>query len=785
MKQILALLWAFLTCVTLSAQQITGTVTDASNKMPLAFANIKTDTGINVSTDINGKFVISAAAQITSLSCTYVGYKPKKVTVAKGQAVVSIALQPDENALPEVVVTSVNPANEIIRKVIANKKRNNPENLKSFEYNCYNKIALNVNDPDTVQNKISKTMHFFMIESVTKRKFLSPDLSEETVSASRVSGFKDPEFTAVMNDFQPFTFYNDDIRMLDKHYLNPISNGSLGKYKFHLEETRLVDNDTVFVISFYPKKDKKFDALKGQLYINSNGYAVQNVVASPAEKKKIELHIIQQYQFTGGQWFPAQMSFSLVFNDYPTKKMSMSMDGKSYIDSVKINPPLRRRDFGIETVQVLPDATRKDSIYWNTFRRERLNAIDRKTYRMIDSVGQEHHLDRMLKGFVGFASGRLPIGPVDIDLNRTFTYNKYEGLRLGTGFYTNERLFKNLTIGGFYGYGSKDEESKYGSELIYEASRKHELRFGIQYYNDLFETGIPNVDLSRKSLFDYRKFIGSQYDMKEGLAASIGLRSFRYFKWKFTLASENVTPKYLYAFDYDGSPTFRYHNSSLNVNLRFAYKERLTTVFNKRSSGGTAYPILNVSYTRGLKDFRDGDFNYDKVEAQLDQSFYTKSFGTTAYTLQAGYINTPLPYGLLFTGEGSHDKDAPVIMKNTFQTMRPYEFLSDRYVNVFLSHDFSGLLFKAGKFQPGISLHTNLGWGELSHPEAQQLIGFKVKDKWFAESGLQLDSLLKLDYFGMADAGFGVAAYYRYGEYAHPDFNDNLVFKFTFKMTLK
>jgi uncharacterized protein DUF5686 len=461
------------------------------------------------------------------------------------------------------------------------------------------------------------------------------------------------------------------------------------------------------------------------------------------------------------------------------------MEGKSYVDSVSINPPLRRRDFGIETVRLEPDATRKDSTYWNTFRREQLNNIDRKTYRLLDSVGKVHNLDKLVKGLVGFANGRLPIGPIDINLDRTFTYNKYEGLRVGSGFYTNERLFKNLTLGGFYGYGMRDEESKYGGEVFYDVSRNREIRFGVQYYKDLFETGILNIDLARKSLFDYRKFIGSQYDMKEGFAVSAGFRSFRYFKWKFTLASEDVMPKYIYAFNYKDNPVFGYHNSSLNVNLRFAYKEKLITMFNKRTSGGTDYPILNISYTKGLKGFQDGDFSYNKIEAQLDQSFYTKSFGTTSYTLQAGYIDTPLPYGLEFTGEGCYDKKVPAIMRNTFQTMYPYEFLSDRYVNVFLTHDFSGLLFKSGKFQPGISLHTNLGWGDLSNPESHALIGFQTKDKWFAESGLQLDSLVKFDYFGIADAGLGIAAYYRYGAYALPEASDNLVFKFTFRMTLK
>ncbi|AWA29387.1 hypothetical protein HYN48_04410 [Flavobacterium magnum] len=774
-------------CSKLFAQHtISGTVIDATTQSPLAFASIKADNGSTTGSDLNGQFTLESANEITHITVSYIGYKSKKVAVSRDpKLALKISLEPAENALEEVTVNYVNPAHAIIRKVIANKKKNNPNSLGSFTYNCYNKMMLNVRHTDSAHTKVDMSKHAFMMESITKRKFLKPDLSEETVTATRVSGFQNPAFAAVMTDFQPFSFYEDDIRMLDKHYLNPIANGSLDKYQFRLEETRASLRDTVYVISFAPRKGKNFDALKGQLFINSNGYAVQNVVASPAEKKKVELRIRQQYQFTGGQWFPEKMNFALVFNDYPAKQMYMVMDGKSYIDSVQINPALRRRDFGIESVRIAADATRKDSLFWDQFRKEKINSVDLKTYRLLDSVGREHNMDRIVAGIARFIEGRLPIGPIDIDLNRTFTYNKYEGLRLGTGIYTNDKLFRNFTVGAFYGYGLNDEESKYGGEFIYTLSRNHEFRIGAQYYHDLAETGIFGADLSRKSLFGYRKYIASRFDMKDGENFWVEFRSFRWFKWKFSMATEAVTLKYPYAFfPTPLVPVTDYHNTSLNVNMRFAFRERLSTMFGQRTSSGTDFPVLNVSYTRGLKQVLDGELSYNRFEAQVDQSFYTKNFGTTSYTLQGGYVDTPLPYGLMFTGEGSYDREVPVIMKNTFQTMRPYEFLSDRYVNIFLSHHFSGLLFKAGQFQPGISLHTNAGWGDISRPYVHNT-DYRIKRNWFFESGLQLDSLLKADYFGIANAGFGIGAYYRYGAYSLPDFKDNIALKATFTFTLK
>src|SRR5690606_36349708 len=84
--------------------------------------------------------------------------------------------------------------------------------------------------------KIFQGMHLFIMESVTERKYVRPNLSEETITATRVSGFKNPQFASLATDFQPFSFYSNSIRLFDIQYLNPISDGSLTKYDFTFED---------------------------------------------------------------------------------------------------------------------------------------------------------------------------------------------------------------------------------------------------------------------------------------------------------------------------------------------------------------------------------------------------------------------------------------------------------------------------------------------------------------------------------------------------------------------
>ena len=773
---------------------IHGVVVDSKTKEQLAFANILVNKNIQIITDINGAFSFKTYSSSAQISCSYVGYQKKEIQVERNSySKVLIELTPLQNNLNEITIQAKeNPANTIIRKVIENKEKNNPENINSFQYTSYNKIicdykANNIDKTDsiTIRKKLKET-HFFMMESVTEKKFVKPNNSEEVVIATKVSGIQNPSFASIATDFQPFSFYNDNIKLFDINYLNPINKGSLNKYKFHIEDTIQSGKDTIYILSFKPKKNKTFEGLKGLLYINTNKYAVQNVIASPFEKGKIDIKIQQRYSLIDNEyWFPEQLNFSLIFNEFPDKKTPITLDGKSYISNVILNPPLEKKKFSLETVRIDENASNKDSLFWEKYRVEKLNTTEIKTYRVIDSIGKKMNFDSYLSIIEKITQSRIPINAIDIDLSKTLVYNKYENIRIGSGFFTNDKISKKICLGGFLGYGTKDKKLKYGGELIYKISKRNEFNIGIKYQNNLIETGGYGLNSFKASLLSYRNFIGFQYDKIEQNTFSIHFRSLRYLVWDFMCNQTTTNPKYSYVFDNNIQSFTNYKNTTIGVNLRFAYKEKLVNSFHQTVSLGTKYPVLLLSFSKGFKNVLQGNFNYNKIEAAIEQSIYTKNLGATKYTLEAGYIDSPLPYGLLFTGEGSYDADTPFIMKNTFQTMSPYEFLSDKYVTLFLSHNFGGLLFKSNKFQPSISLNNNIGWGNLSNSSFHKLIEFKTKEKVYLETGLQFDNLIKMNYLNVANIGFGIGTYYRYGTYSNPEFKDNVAFKFTLNVTVK
>lgn len=777
-----------------SQTSISGVVIDIATKEPLPFATIIINQNhqLGTTTDIDGKFQYSGKETITSILCSYVGYTNKAVNINQNQVKnLKIELAFASNELEELVITpGENPANVIMRKVIANKEINDPENINAFKYNSYNKTIYDFRFKGTKDSlKIKQRLkggHVFIMESVTERKYMKPNMSEEVVLATKVSGLKNPMFASLATDLQPFSFYKENIKFLNINYLNPISMGSLNKYRFTLQDTLYRDTDTIYVISYKPLPRKNFEALTGLLYINTKKYAVQNVTAEPYEKGKVDIKIRQQYSYTkDGYWFPEQLDYTLEFIKFPRKDLGMFVQGKSYIDNVQINAPLERKSFAFESIWMEENAAQKDSIYWDKFRRDKLDVAEKTTYRVVDSIGKVVNLDGTMRFMEQFAKGRIPAGPVDIDITKVFGYNRYEELRWGLGLYTNEKLFKKLSVGGFFGYGSRDYKWKYGGEAIYTFSKRKEFTLAAKYQDNLVEVGNHGFQYPSFGSNNWRGLIASLMDRIEEGSINIAFRPFRYAKWNIGVRSARITPMYDYTF-VDNSNLYKYyHNTELTANFKFAFGEKIINAFNQNLSLGTKYPIVYLSYSRGIKGILGSNFNYNKIEIAVEQSLYTKNLGKTAYRLEAGYIDKSLPYGLLFTGEGSYDKKYPLIMKNAFQTMTPYEFLSDRYVNLFTSHNFGGLLLKTSWFQPEISIHNNFGWGNLSNKLSHSFVNYKTKNKLFMETGLQLDNIIKMNYVNTGYMAFGAGVYYRYGAYSLPEFNDNLAFKFTFNFTFK
>ncbi|MBX2840161.1 MAG: DUF5686 and carboxypeptidase regulatory-like domain-containing protein [Flammeovirgaceae bacterium] len=862
------LLLLFSICCNAQLNFIKGKVIDVKTNEPLAFVNIViNEARKGTTTRIDGSFSYSSSRPIETIQFSYVGYDPLKINVDNYRAKypkvdfnnLTIKLDSRIKALRQVdILAGENPAHRIIRLAAQNKKKNNPEKIKSFSYKSYNKffitgleesdslpkikkdstqiaesekaketensVSVSFEEEEEVREKKNKKKnkreknpkdeeeeeeidmeefledkHLFLMESVTERKYLFPDRSKETVLANRVSGFKNPLFTTMANSFQPFSFYDDQIKIMFQSYLNPISKGSFKKYYFTLEDSIYKDQDTVYVISFEPK-NLNFEGLKGFLYINTNGYAIQNIKAEAANKEQtFVIRIQQQYELLHGQfWFPQQLNTDMIVqNPEADENEGVKGIGRSYLSDIQIEPEkngkreIRGRDFNRDAIEFAPDANKRKDDYWAKYRVEPLQPKDLETYTFIDSIGKEAKLDRFMTGVSMLTSGKLPLGYFQLDLNRIVNFNLYEGLRLGGGLHTSKKLSNSFNVGGYFAYGTKDKAFKYGGDLNMFLTKRNDLTFSLFYSNDVFESGGTSFHLDNNLLSSetYRSIFVENMDKVERKEAKLNFYTLKYLDVQvgFSQVDKQVTTSYQFL-NYEGGndlpamPQNEFNFTELKIGLKYSFREKYVQLLGNKISTGTKYPLIWINLYKGFDGLLDGEFDYTKVDFKIQKTFTIHRFGEPSFQVSGGYvIDGNLPYTDLFNIRGSYTSSDwfQLEVVNSFQTMRMNEFLSDKYISLFYTHKLFRATIKKRKSEPEFYLTSAAGFGELSNSDQHLNYPFKTMEKGFYESGLIIKDIYKI-----AFAGLGIGGFYRYGPYSFDSFSDNLAIKLslTFKI---
>ncbi len=776
---------------------VSGRVLDAETRTALPFVNIvagNSQTG--TSSDIDGKFEIVSSQPVRFLRLSYVGYQPLIFDLPDKRTRLEIFMQRASIELEEVqIVAGENPAHRIIKNVIENRDANDPEKLASFAYTSYDKMVFTSDTLDVEEEKIDPNdssfirikkflseKDFFMMETVAERKFMAPDRNKEKVLASRISGFKDPVLLFLSSQLQSTTFYHDMIHIADKDYVNPISRGSLTKYYFQIEDTSYTSRgDSVFIISYRPRKNTNFDGLQGVLSINNYGWAIQNVIAEPwREEEGIGVKIQQMYALVDDSiWFPVQLNTDILFNNMRVNQLVPVGRGKSYISSITLNPELVKRQFNQVSIEFDPNAGDRSEDFWLAYRGDSLSRRERKTYAFMDSIGQEANLDKQVGTLKSLINMRLPLGKIDLDLSKIARYNEFEGFYLGLGLLTSPKLSQRFGAGAYWGYGFKDQTAKYGGNVTVTLDRYREIKLHLNYFKDASETGGVQYFGQNKSLVSpdgFRDFLIKNMDQTERLQFSLSFRALRYGNFNVGLNRDmkQVTNSYYFAPENilppDEKPVYGF--ATLSVGFRYAYKEKFLEMPDTRISLGTGYPVLWFQYSRGINGFMDGEYEYNRFDLKITKTFVFKYLGKSTMQLMAGYVDNPIPQSNLYNGHGSY-RSFTIYAPASFATQRMNEFLADRYAFLFYTHDFGSLLWRSPIFSPEFAVATNVGFGWLNHPEYHQGVDFKIMDQSYLESGLLINKLLNIGGFYT----LGVGVFYRYGYYHLPKVADNFAWK--------
>lgn len=793
---------------------VRGEVTDSIGE-PLAFVTVMVDdnSGKGVFTDIEGHFKLTLSQLPQSLTFRYVGYRTLRIEQATlstyAGKTLPVVLERVAYDLPEaVIMAGENPAHRLIRNAVARRHRNNPERQGNYLCNTYNKVIFDMvpvrsafeqsmSKRDTSKKTVRQEMmafemiekavverHMFMTESVTERTFMPPNIVRERVLLNRVSGVDGAGLVALANQVQPFSFYGDYLRFLDRDYVNPISPGSTERYFFNIEDTITSGVDTTWVIAFRPRKNKVFEALEGVLHLSSKGWAMQSVRAEPSgPARNIRLKIEQGYQLveaakgksdTSWQWFPSQLNFEISMPAEPY--LSVAAYGRSFISNVQLGQKVKMGKFDAEMPLLIEDkAFTKSDTTWGKWRSEGLlSKKENRTYQFMDSIGQELELDQVVKAMDYLITGRLPMwenAPINVELNHLLRVNRYEGLRLGFGISNAQeralRRQKTLEWGGNVAYGFRDKGFKYSAYGLWRIFRGWDTRLRMAYRHEIVEPGAV-YELNMTS-FTNRSFYAQRMDYTNEWLGMLSSRLGRFFHGALTLRQERRrTGNYTYTYGLPDNPVHdRFRFAEATAWLRFAFGEEQESVLGRSVVQNLRVPAFEVAYTRSLPNQFGGDYQYTRAVAALYQNVTTRRMGRTLWRIEAGMVTPQVPFARLFsTNQPVGGGVTTFVIANTFQTLSNSLFLSDRFLHVFFNQQLGPGLYKRKYSSPMFSVLFNAGWGQMSSTQRSliQEIDFDVLDQKHIEAGLQIDNILLLNYTNIAKIGFGVATYYRVGQ---------------------
>ncbi len=790
--------------------KVSGRVTNADNRQSLAFVNIITDDGLSGTTsDIDGKFSITIKNQEVNLIFSCVGFETKTVSASKSN--IEVSLTPASYSLNEVVINAgENPAHRLIDSVLAHRKDNNPDKLDSYSYTLYDKMVFTIDSsehhidsirrPDTIianseLTRILEKNDLLVMETVSEQKFLSPDHHSQKIKGNRFSGMKDPMFVYLVSQMQSISFYEDEVKLIDTKYVNPISKRSTKRYHFRIESAELSPSgDSIFVVSFRKRSGANFDGLKGLMTINSDGWAIQNVKASPDSDDKgvFTANIQQLYEKKDGHWFPKQLNTNLIFPSFSVNIKGgifpLAAKGKSYITDIKINPKLRKDEFSEIEVDIEKNAGKQDETFWDTYRNDSLTQRIKNTYFFMDSVSKNViNLDRAYRTFNIIANdGAYPLGPINLELNKFIKYSGRNGWYFGLGLSTNDKMLKWMKVGGFFGYYTKSKMINYEGYIDFLLNKKKQTQISLVFHNRQVATGSFDRFCENNFVLDPMNYRYSFFDPYPALemAGKIKVSSRIFEGLKGFVSLTYGERSYFHdldsaAYDLIGDTISyqKHRHAEIEFNLRFAYKEKFASTPFGLQSLGTKWPIIWFSYSHSFANVWGSQHNFDRLLFQTHKYFYTKHIGVSFALLQAGMTFGDVPIGEMMVPLGTHLVFG-IYSPGSFSTMRFNEFYCDRYVGLFWAHNFGSTLWHINSswFQPEPVIAANIGWGCVKNEKNN---GIPTIDKGYFESGLMINGIVTVPLVKL-----GIGAFYRFGPYSLDKTIDNFSIKWNAIFTL-
>ena len=743
----------------MAQQKITGRVIDEDG-FAVSYASVQyRGHKIAVSSDSQGKFSIEKHPGWV-LTVSALSYKSQTISVNEKMDFIEVKLKDDSHKLNEVVVKTKrskysrkdNPAVELMRRVIAAKKKTDLSNHDYYQYDKYQKITLALNDlkKEQLEGKFFSKRQYLLDQVETSPyngKLTLPVSIDETVSQHIYR--KDPKTekdiikgqqsngigqviqtgeilnTALKDAFTDVDIYDDYVRLLQYPFPSPIGRTGISFYHYYIEDTVYVERDLCYHLQFIPANSQDF-GFRGELYVladsslhvkKCNLYMPHNTDVNYVKNMKIE----QEYtRLDNGEWVLSK------------DDMIAELHVNSMLQDLLVVRNTRLTDYAFDELPKIlfkgkakvrhdMDAMNRDEAYWNKYRQVDLtkseSSMDSFIHRMENSKGFKYiifFVKALMENYVEIGGGtdgkksKFDLGPVNTYISKNFV----DGIRLRLAGRTMAALNPHFFWDGYAAYGTKINDWYTGNIFTYSLNKKKNSPFEFPMRNLTFEVARDVTSPSDENLLHNK----DNFFMTFRAATQDEMFLYHRQKLAFTYETDwgfrfntslrfqsNRTVGNLHYYHLDGTEVKKIRMTDLNVGINYNPGVTYVNTKQQRLPINLDSPEIGLSHTMGFRGFMGGQYHSNITKLSIYKRQWLGSWGYLDFHAigQAQWNKVPFPMLILPPINLSYFEQ-----ETTISLMKDWEFLNDRQVFWALSWDMNGKLLNR------IPLIKKLKWRE-------------------------------------------------------------------------
>lgn len=751
-----------------------GKITDQQgNAVPFASIYEK-NTTVGTSANSEGEYSLRLNAGKHEILYKAIGHRQesRQIDLTSNQNV-DIILAEAVFELNDVIVRSdgLDPAYEVIRNAIR-KRKSHLNEINEYSMDVYIKgmqrmlaapkkfLGRNIDDlGKEIGLDSNRTGIFYLSESESKLSFLQPDQFREEMISSKVSGSNRAFSFNRATDIK-INFYDNIIDLeglSSRPFISPIADNALFYYSYKLIGTSIENGELINKIQISPKRSAD-PVFRGLIYILEDSWRIHSADLYVTKQANINivdtLNIRQEFiRVSNKVWMPSSIRY-----DFTGGLFGFRFGGYflALYKNYDLNPRLNKKDFK-EVLRITREVNKKDSVYWEHARpvpltkeeeadyaKKEILALKRESKPYLDSLDKANNKFKPVRFILG--SGYSPRNRFKREyyhysslINSAF-YNTVEGFGINYQVSYSKRLDsisnKYINLSGKVRYGFSSERvygSFFGNIPLKSASLGFNLGSDVLDLNNLGT--ISQLGNSINSLLYERNFL-KLYEKKFAIFSL----SQRFGGFMATIITEYSNRRALQnSSDYTirdlddrkftsnnplvpglNIPLFPEHQAlKIGFKATYDFSNEYATYPSGKIHQPSKYPLLGISYIKGIRGILGSDVNYDLISLDLTKSdIKLGMYGQSKFWIGTG---TFLNKKSLFFPDAKHfvgNQSLSYIPKiNNYLFLDFYNFsTSDQYFEAHLEHNFSGFFTNKLPLIRKLKLQEVAGFNYLATP---------------------------------------------------------------------